>query len=148
MSTQKFGRKVSWSADTPIKIAIKRRLYLVGIGLVCGTEGAPTEYFNAGDFNSLTPSFTDQPTAAYGNLVEGELPDDPWAGRRWGEDVKGIKGDVNSDGQVGIGDIICVSNFMAGVPNGVTLQQADVNGDGQVGIGDIISITNIMAGAE
>jgi hypothetical protein len=55
---------------------------------------------------------------------------------------------VNSDGQVGIGDIICVSNFMAGVPNGVTLQQADVNGDGQVGIGDIISITNIMAGAE
>ena len=59
-----------------------------------------------------------------------------------------IKGDVNGDGQVGIGDIICVTNFMAGTPGEITLEQADVNGDGEVGIGDIIFITNIMAGAE
>ena len=59
-----------------------------------------------------------------------------------------IKGDVNGDGQVGIGDIICVTNFMAGTPGEITLEQADVNGDGEVGIGDIITITNIMAGAE
>ena len=58
----------------------------------------------------------------------------------------GIKGDVNGDGQVGIGDIICVTNYMAGHPGEITLEQADVNGDGEVGIGDIISITNIMAG--
>ena len=57
-----------------------------------------------------------------------------------------IKGDVNGDGQVGIGDIICVTNYMAGHPGEITLEQADVNGDGEVGIGDIISITNIMAG--
>ena len=58
-----------------------------------------------------------------------------------------IKGDVNGDGQVGIGDIISVTNFMAnGEQSGVTFEQADVNGDGQVGIGDIITITNIMAG--
>ena len=59
-----------------------------------------------------------------------------------------IKGDVNGDGQVGIGDIICVTNFMAGTPGEITLEQADVNGDGEVGIGDIITITNIMAGVE
>ena len=59
-----------------------------------------------------------------------------------------IKGDVNGDGQVGIGDIISVTNYMAGEFNGITLEQADVNGDGEVGIGDIISITNIMAGGE
>ena len=59
-----------------------------------------------------------------------------------------IKGDVNGDGQVGIGDIISITNYMSGEPNGVTLEQADVNGDGEVGIGDIITITNIMAGAE
>jgi hypothetical protein len=58
-----------------------------------------------------------------------------------------IKGDVNGDGQVGIGDIISVTNYMAsGTESGFTLEQADVNGDGQVGIGDIISISNIMAG--
>jgi hypothetical protein len=56
-----------------------------------------------------------------------------------------VKGDVNGDGEVGIGDIICVSNFMAGEPHAVTLEKADVNGDGEVGIGDIIFITNIMA---
>ena len=54
------------------------------------------------------------------------------------------KGDVNGDGQVGIGDLIAVSNFMGG-EGSVTFEQADVNGDGEGGIGDIISITNIMA---
>ena len=64
------------------------------------------------------------------------------------EDAPEVPGDVNGDGQVGIGDIICITNFMAGEPNGVTLEQADVNLDGEVGIGDIITITNIMAGEE
>lgn len=56
-------------------------------------------------------------------------------------------GDVNKDTEVGIGDLICVTNFMAkGEGNDVTLDLADVNADGEVGIGDLISITNIMAG--
>ena len=46
---------MAWSADTPIKVGIKRRLYLVGIGLVCGTEGAETEYLNAGDYAAASP---------------------------------------------------------------------------------------------
>lgn len=56
-------------------------------------------------------------------------------------------GDVNLDGTVGIGDIVAVTNVMAG--NGAdadTAARADVNGDGTVGIGDIVAITNIMAG--
>ena len=59
-----------------------------------------------------------------------------------------LAGDVNRDGQVGIGDIVAVTNFMAGSAGDVTLMQADVNGDGDVGIGDIVAITNIMAGAQ
>ena len=58
-----------------------------------------------------------------------------------------LKGDVNIDGQVGIGDIVTVTNVMAGTetkPDFVS--RADVNNDGQVGIGDIVTITNIMAG--
>ena len=64
------------------------------------------------------------------------------------EDAPEVPGDVNGDGQVGIGDIISVTNYMAGEFNGITLEQADVNLDGEVGIGDIITITNIMAGEE
>ena len=57
-----------------------------------------------------------------------------------------LKGDVTGDGQVGIGDIVAITNFMAGIDDTLTLEQCDVTGDGQVGIGDIVAITNIMAG--
>ena len=56
-----------------------------------------------------------------------------------------LPGDVNGDGQVGIGDIVAVTNCMAGAEGSVSQQRADVNGDGNVGIGDIVAITNIMA---
>lgn len=56
-------------------------------------------------------------------------------------------GDVNGDGAVGIGDIIAVTNVMAGsVSDPAVIERANVNGDSSVGIGDIIAITNIMAG--
>ena len=65
-----------------------------------------------------------------------------------------VKGDVNGDGEVGIGDIVTITNVMAGIfaegmdEEGIAALKAaaDVNGDGQVGIGDIVAITNIMAG--
>lgn len=93
----KWGNRVSWSADTPIKIGIKRRLYLVGIGLVCATEGAQTEYFNAGDWTKGLEGyqFTTEPTAAFGNLVEGNLPENPWADYVWGEGAKDPSKDPN-----------------------------------------------------
>ena len=60
-----------------------------------------------------------------------------------------LKGDVNLDGQVGIGDIVAVTNVMAGIESDAGVKaRADVNGDGQVGIGDIVAITNIMAGID
>ena len=58
-----------------------------------------------------------------------------------------LVGDVNNDGKVGIGDIVAITNFMAGI-GAQTLEQCDVNGDGKVGIGDIVAVTNIMAGIE
>ena len=56
-------------------------------------------------------------------------------------------GDVDGDGQVGIGDIVAITNVMAGInKDPLTAARADVNGDGSVGIGDIVAVTNIMAG--
>ena len=58
-----------------------------------------------------------------------------------------LKGDVNADGQVGIGDIVAITNIMAGISTDeAMMKRADVNEDSQVGIGDIVAITNIMAG--
>ena len=60
-----------------------------------------------------------------------------------------LKGDVNGDAQVGIGDIVAITNVMAGIEtNPVVVARADVNGDNQVGIGDIVAVTNIMAGVQ
>ncbi len=60
-----------------------------------------------------------------------------------------LKGDVNGDGQVGIGDIVAITNVMAGIETDIVIiTRADVNGDMSVGIGDIVSVTNFMAGLE
>ena len=58
-----------------------------------------------------------------------------------------LLGDVNGDGQVGIGDIVAITNVMAGIEKDpAIIAAANVNGDGDVGIGDIVAVTNIMAG--
>ena len=60
-------------------------------------------------------------------------------------DVRGMKGNVNTDGEVNVGDIVSVCNVMAGIST-VDPQLADVNSDGEVNVGDIVTICNIMAG--
>ena len=61
------------------------------------------------------------------------------------EKVERPVGDVNGDYEVGIGDIVAITNIMA--EDGFDAA-ADLNGDGTIGIGDIIAVTNIMAGVE
>lgn len=92
-------------------------------------EVPPSAYFFVFGVNSY-----------YGSII---YVDDCWV-----TDVtkKLIIGDVNDDGDVGIGDIVTITNYMAGMTNCTMLEKADVNGDGEVGIGDIVTITNIMAG--
>jgi len=62
--------------------------------------------------------------------------------------IGAIKGDVNGDGEVNVGDLVSVSNFMAGEGGDITLEAADVNGDGEVNVGDMVVISNIMSGNE
>jgi hypothetical protein len=59
-----------------------------------------------------------------------------------------VEGDINGDGEPGIGDLICITNYMTdGDASGYTLEQCDLNKDNEVGIGDVITLTNIMAGS-
>lgn len=55
----------------------------------------------------------------------------------------GMKGDVNSDKKVNIGDVVAVINHIAGKEE---YAKADVNKDGKVNIGDVVAVINIIAG--
>ena len=58
-----------------------------------------------------------------------------------------LRGDVNGDGEVNVGDLVSVSNYMAG-DDSVSKDAADVNQDGEVNVGDMVVISNIMSGNE
>lgn len=73
-------------------------------------------------------------------LVPGDPGYDP-------DPSEGLRGDVNGDGVVDVGDIMAVINFMAGQTSGIDKAKADVNSDTQVDVGDIMAIINIMAGS-
>ena len=106
----------------------------------CHAENVPKTSANAFTNSTIENATLHVPAVS----IEAYESMDPWSGFKTIVAISS-KGDVNGDGQVGIGDLIAVSNFMGGEGN-VALEQADVNGDGEVGIGDIITITNIMAG--
>jgi hypothetical protein len=77
-------------------------------------------------------------------VVEGyEIVDEGWREFQG----RSARGDVNGDGEVNVGDLVCVSNYMAG-DDSVSKDAADVNQDGEVNVGDMVVISNIMSGNE
>ena len=54
-------------------------------------------------------------------------------------------GDINGDGQIDVGDIMAIINFMANPEASAALSSFDLNGDNQVDVGDIMVIINLMA---
>ena len=60
-------------------------------------------------------------------------------------EVTGLTGDLNSDDEVNILDIIALANLiLGGDPTSEELQLADLNGDGTLNILDIVAIVNII----
>jgi len=59
------------------------------------------------------------------------------------EEAHGIKGDVDGNGAVGLGDIEAILAILAG---GADTPAADVDENGSTGLGDIEAILNILAG--
>lgn len=57
------------------------------------------------------------------------------------------KGDLNGDGQVGLGDIAEIINFMSG-SSAIPKDLVDINGDGSADVGDIMALINIMAASQ
>ena len=114
-------------------------------------ESIATIEISGKESGEFTANLTEELTGIVNNIyfvcTGGSVSVDSW---RFSSEAaeEGIKGDVNGDGEVNVGDLVCVSNFMAGEAGDITKEAADVNGDGEVNVGDMVTITNIMAGNE
>lgn len=72
--TKMWGKKIEWTPETVVQLILKRRLYIAGIALISGTEGAETQYLNTnldGNGDLIQKKFSDTPVPAYGT-VSGE----------------------------------------------------------------------------
>ncbi len=49
VGTDKWSTKVAWTAETPIALKVKYRMYLVGAAVVSATDGAASQFMNASD---------------------------------------------------------------------------------------------------
>ncbi len=66
-------------------------------------------------------------------------------GFAWGEMTATERGDVNGDGQVKIGDVTTLINYLlSGDASGINLQAADCDQNGQVKIGDVTALINYL----
>lgn len=50
----KWSTKIAWTANTPISLAVKYRMYLVGAAVVSATEGAGSQFMNASELANAT----------------------------------------------------------------------------------------------
>ena len=58
----------------------------------------------------------------------------------------GLKGDINGDGEVGIGDVTALVDVLLGGKGDFDV--ADVNGDGEISIGDVTSLVDILLNSD
>ena len=56
-----------------------------------------------------------------------------------------IAGDVNADGEVNIGDVTALIDYLLNDnAAGINLQAADVQGDGEINIGDVTALIDLL----
>ena len=101
--------------------------------------------YNEGEGNVMTTTQVEAATA------KGWTPAFTPDGSKWykyaGSEPDALRGDVNGDGEVNVGDLVSVSNFMAG-DESISKDAADVNEDGNVDISDVVKLVNIILNNE
>lgn len=60
-----------------------------------------------------------------------------------------LLGDVNDNGEIDIGDAVCIVNYLVNKLNSVFIEvAADLNGNNQIDIGDAVMVVNILVGKD
>lgn len=55
-----------------------------------------------------------------------------------------LHGDVNGDGQIAIGDVTALIDYLLSSSSPINAANADVNGDGSIAIGDVTALIDIL----
>ena len=83
----------------------------------------------------------------FSNIVISDSLGNPLVGEGVGGSISaGIKGDINSDGEIDILDIVKAINFSIHleIPSANELWASDMNGDGYINILDVVQIINLV----
>ena len=125
-----YQNKISGSGMTTLVNSLPTRAAL--------SRGHLYVMYNTDENNSITPA---QITTAQ-NKHWGVWQ---YYGFAWGEMTATERGDVNGDGQVKIGDVTTLINYLlSGDASGINLQAADCDQNGQVKIGDVTALINYL----
>lgn len=104
----KWGDKIDWSADYAMQVGIKKRMVLVGVAFICGTDNAETEFINPADYNQETVTIQEGAGEAFGNNETFDKEafamnvNDPWNGAPYFRE--------DFTGPTGIKDIVAGKN--------------------------------------
>ena len=93
---------------------------------------------------AMTYYVLDHPTPAATNIVEAT---DPYAGydNLWMYGGKVVRGDANGDGEVGMPDVMFITNYILGSPaTSFSIEGADANLDGEVDKNDVKNIVDYI----
>lgn len=93
---------------------------------------------------AMTYYVLDHPTPAATNIVEAT---DPYAGydKLWIYGGNVVRGDANGDGEVGMPDVMFITNYILGTPaTSFSIEGADSNLDGEVDKADVTDIVEYI----
>ena len=107
--------------------------------LITRQASSPGEFYliyNSGENNSITGAQVNNARKKYWIPMR-------YNGSQWVEIEASIRGDVNGDGEVNIGDVNALIDLIL---KNKSSANADVNGDGEVNIADVNALIDIILG--
>ena len=96
---QKWCTKIDWTPETIIALAVKKRMYLVGMAIVSATEGSGSKFMNAADlvnakWSDNAVAYGEHGSSGISNIQAVDRRADKGtfnlAGQRVGNDYKGV----------------------------------------------------------
>ena len=132
--------------------------YLTGTAMGNLIASLPTRSGDTGNMYAIVDPYPDSGSTDEGNVITAAQVSQAnaknwaiyhynWYNNSW-ESMAGSsfqRGDVNGDGQVKIGDVTTLINYLlSGDASGINLQAADCDQNGQVKIGDVTALINYL----
>lgn len=162
--TGTWSKKLTWTTSTPVAWGVKKRMVLIGVSMIGGSEAMPPKYINCSDGEYAEEKMGDG--EAYGSNPANEyfpattekidagdaFSDRPFLrndfiGPGSTPTPGGKKGDANNDGNVDVTDITTIASKILGTtPAQWNETNADANSDGNIDVTDITTTAGIILG--